>query len=103
MAIIGIFTKQENGGYTGTIQTLTFSARVTFEPATKRGDKSPDYRITCGLADYGAAWKNTSENSEYLSVHLDDPSFAAPLSCRLVKTGTEQVHSLIWERSRKRS
>jgi uncharacterized protein (DUF736 family) len=103
MATIGTFTKKENGGYTGTIQTLTFSARVTFEPSARRGDKSPDYRITCGLADYGAAWRHIGEKGEYLSVQLDDPSFAAPLSCRLVKTGTEQIHSLIWERSRKRS
>lgn len=49
MAIIGIFTKQENGGYNGTIETLTLKAQATFELLTKRGEKSPDFRITSGL------------------------------------------------------
>jgi uncharacterized protein (DUF736 family) len=103
MAIIGTFTKQENGGYTGTIQTLTTNVHVTFEPAAKRGDKSPDYRITCGLADHGAAWKHTGEHGEYLAVQLDDPSFGASVNCRLVKTGVEKGYNLIWERPRRRS
>jgi uncharacterized protein (DUF736 family) len=103
MAIIGYFSKQENGSYTGSIDTLTIKTKATFEPVQKRGEKSPDYRITFGLSEAGAAWKRTSEKGEHLSVHLDDPSFAAPVNCRLVKTGSESGHSLIWERDRKRS
>jgi uncharacterized protein (DUF736 family) len=103
MAIIGHFTKQENGGYTGSIETLTFTTRATFEPLAKRGEKSPDYRITFGLSEIGAAWEYTSKNTGYLSVRLDDPSFAAPINCRLIKTSAEQGYSLIWERDRKRS
>lgn len=102
MAIIGNFTKQENGGYVGSIETLTLKGRVTFEPLSKRGEKSPDYRITSGLADIGAAWGSTSEGASVLSVRLDDPSFAAPINCRLIKTGAEHGYSLIWERDRKR-
>jgi uncharacterized protein (DUF736 family) len=104
MAIIGIFTKQENGSYVGTIETLTFKTQATFEPLTKRGEKSPDYRITSGLTDIGAAWtRSGDEGQTSLSVRLDDPSFAAPINCRLVKTGAERSYSLIWERDRKRS
>jgi uncharacterized protein (DUF736 family) len=103
MAIIGNFTKQDNGGYGGTIETLTLQAHVTFEPLSKRGEKSPDYRVTSGSADIGAAWERTSEGASYLSVRLDDPSFPAPLNCRLTKTGAEHGYSLIWERDRKRS
>jgi uncharacterized protein (DUF736 family) len=103
MAIIGYFTKQENGTFTGTLQTLSVGARLTFEPQAKRGDKSPDFRITAGLTEHGAAWKRTSESSEHLSVRIDDPSFAVPIDCRLVKTGAEHGYSLIWERNRKRS
>jgi uncharacterized protein (DUF736 family) len=104
MATIGYFTKQENGGFTGTIETLTLSTRATFEPLAKRGEKSPDYRITIGLSDIGAAWMRTGEKSDsYLSVRLDDPSFTAPINCRLVKTGAEHGYSLIWERERKRA
>jgi uncharacterized protein (DUF736 family) len=103
MAIIGHFTKQENGGFDGTIETLAISSKATFELLTRRGDKSPDFRIVTGRSEIGAAWKRTSENSEHFSVRLDDPSFAAPINCRLVKTGVEHGYSLIWERERKRS
>jgi uncharacterized protein (DUF736 family) len=36
------------------------------------------------------------------AVTLDDPSFAEKINCRLVKTSSEQGHSLLWERSRAR-
>jgi uncharacterized protein (DUF736 family) len=103
MAIIGYFSKHENGSYTGSVETLTLKAQATFEPVQKRGEKSPDYRITFGLCEIGAAWKRTSEKGEHLSVRLDDPSFPAPIDCRLVNWGTENGHSLIWERDHKRS
>jgi len=103
MAIIGNFTKQENGGFSGSIKTLTASIWATFDPIARRGDKSPDYRIFTGLVEIGAAWEPTSEGASFLSVRLDDPSFAAPINCRLIKTGVEHGYSLIWERDRKRS
>lgn len=104
MATIGNFTKEENGAFKGNIETLTLNiVRVNFEPLAKRGDKSPDYRIFAGLAEIGAAWKRTGGNGEHLSVRIDDPSFLAPVDCRLVKTGAEHGYSLIWERDRKRS
>jgi uncharacterized protein (DUF736 family) len=103
MAIIGVFRKQDNGGFEGHFDTLTFSRNVVFAPLAKKGDKSPDYRITFGFTDMGAAWKHQGDNGEYLSVQLDDPSFPAPVSCRLVKKGEENTYSLIWERERKRS
>jgi uncharacterized protein (DUF736 family) len=65
VAIIGIFTKQENGGYNGTIETLTLKAQATFELLTKRGEKSPDFRITSGLTDIGAAWERASDGASY--------------------------------------
>ncbi len=103
MAIIGNFNKEDNGGFAGTIETLTLNAtKTSFEPLAKRGDKSPDYRIFAGLAEIGAAWKRSSNDGEYISVRIDDPSFAASVDCRLVKTGAERGYSLIWERDRKR-
>ena len=106
MATIGTFKKDGNG-YAGHIETLTLKARLTFEPTDKKSDKAPDYRvfhISDELtSEIGAAWKKTSrEGGEYLSVSLDDPSFAEKINCRLVKTGSEQGHTLFWERSRPR-
>jgi uncharacterized protein (DUF736 family) len=106
MATIGEFKKDGNG-YAGSIETLTLKAKITFEPANKKSDKAPDFRVFHIGDDFtseiGAAWKKTSkEGAEYLSVSLDDPSFAEKISCRLVKTGAELGHSLFWERQRAR-
>jgi uncharacterized protein (DUF736 family) len=106
MAIIGTFKKDGNG-FAGNIETLTLRAKITFEPTDKKGDKAPDYRVFLISDDFtaeiGAAWKKTSrEGAEYLSVSIDDPSFAEKINCRLVKTGFEQGHTLFWERQRPR-
>jgi uncharacterized protein (DUF736 family) len=104
--IIGTFKKDGNG-YAGNIETLTLRAKITFEPTDKRGDKAPDYRVFLISDDFtseiGAAWKKISrESAEYLSVSIDDPSFAEKINCRLVKTGSELGHTLFWERQRPR-
>jgi uncharacterized protein (DUF736 family) len=104
MATIGTF-KKDGAGYAGTVETLTLKAKITFEPLEKRNDSAPDFRvfqITEGFSsEIGAAWKKTSkEGAEYLSVSIDDPSFAERINCRLVKTGSEQGHTLYWERAR---
>jgi len=66
------------------------------------GEKMPDYRVTTGHTDLGAAWKRTSEaQNVYLSVQLDDPALLAPVHCALVKTGASLGYTLIWERRRK--
>ena len=106
MATIGVFTKDGNG-YAGHIETLTLRAKVTFEPAAKKGDNGPDYRVILIAGEFtteiGAAWKKTSrEGAEYLSVSIDDPSFPERINCRLVKAGSEQGHTLYWERQRPR-
>ena len=106
MAIIGTFRK-DGEGYGGNIETLTLRAKLTFEPAPKKSDNAPDFRVLNHTDDYtseiGAAWTKTSrEGAQYLSVRLDDPSFAAPINCRLIKTGSESGHSLLWERARPR-
>jgi uncharacterized protein (DUF736 family) len=103
MATIGIFTKNGDG-YVGRLTTLTLSASLAFEPVTsKKGEKSPDYRILSGESDFGAAWKKTSrEGAEYLSVSFDDPAFPAPIQCSLIKSGIEHGYRLVWERPRAR-
>ena len=96
MAIIGTFTKQD-GSFTGSLTTLTVKAKVTISPIDKTGEKAPDFRVYAGNAEIGAAWSATSkEGKAYLSVKLDDPSFATAILCRLVET--DKGHSLVWTR-----
>jgi uncharacterized protein (DUF736 family) len=105
MATIGIFTAKDNG-YEGAIETLTLKAKLSIEPAKKNGPSQPDYRVfhvtDSFKSDIGAAWKKTSQafGAEYLSLSIDDPSFPAKISCRLVKTGSEKGHTLYWDRPR---
>ncbi|WP_426031274.1 DUF736 domain-containing protein [Caulobacter sp. DWP3-1-3b2] len=100
MATIGTFTAHADGSFSGAIRTLTIDLKtVQFRPVTdKVGEKSPDFRVFAGKAELGAAWKKTSrENNDYLSVKLDDPSFAAAINAALVVI--DGAHSLVWSRS----
>ena len=97
MAIIGNFTKLENG-YTGSIKTAAVSVKAKITPAVKENDKAPDFRVFTGQCQFGAAWKRTSSaGREYLSVKLDDPSFPAPVFATLVDT-EDDGSVLIWSR-----
>ena len=96
MTIIGTFTKQDTN-YQGAIATLTLKAKVTIAPIDKSSEHAPDFRVFAGNAEIGAAWSTKSKAGKaYLSVKLDDPSFAAALQCRLVET--EKGYSLVWSR-----
>ena len=101
MATIGTFTKSDNGSLTGTVRTLTVNAKTRFAPATEKSkDNAPDFRVFAGPAEIGAAWKKTANGTEreYLSVKLDDPSFAQPIYASLVEADTTGSYNLIWSR-----
>ena len=100
MATIGTFTKDDAGNYNGAIKTLTLNVKTaTFRKVEKDNDKAPDFRIFSGQTEFGAAWQKTSrEDRSYLSVKLDDPSFAAPIYASLVDA--DEGYNLIWARSR---
>jgi len=84
MPTIGTFTKNGDG-YNGSLQTLTFNTKVKIVAVPKSGDNAPDYRVLAGTMEIGAAWRRQSAAEKpYLSVKLDDPSFAAPLNARLI-------------------
>lgn len=99
MATIGSFTKSDNG-FTGSVRTLTVNAKARFVAETKEKDTAPDFRIIAGTAEIGAAWKKTARESgrEYISVKLDDPSFAAPIYASLVEAEDDNTYNLIWSR-----
>ena len=100
MAIIGFFQATQNG-YEGTLETLALKAKISIESANKNNDKAPDYRVFQVTehfkSEIGAAWTKTSrEGAQYLSLNIDDISFATKAYCRLVKTGAEKgPHALL--------
>jgi uncharacterized protein (DUF736 family) len=98
MATIGTFTKSSDG-FTGSVKTVTLNVKATIRAAEKANDKAPDFRIFAGTIEFGAAWKRTSkEERDYLSVKLDDPSFAAPIYASLVQAEEGESFNLIWSR-----
>ena len=101
MATIGTFTQNDDGSFTGAINTLSLNVKsAQFRPNEKTRPNSPDFRIFAGKAELGAAWKETSkEGREYLSVSLDDPSFAKKIDAALVDA--DEGYNLVWSRSRR--
>lgn len=98
MPQIGTFTRNEDGVFHGTIRTITLNLEIAVRPSDKESEKAPDYRVFAGAIEFGAAWKKTSrENRVYLSLKLDDPSFAAPIYASLME-GEDGAHRLIWSR-----
>ena len=96
MATIGTFTKT-TAGFNGTIQTLNLKAKVSIAPIEKSSDAAPDYRVYVEKVEIGAAWIRTSKgNREFVSLKLDDPSFAAPIYANLIERNGQ--HDLIWSR-----
>lgn len=101
MAIIGTFSKTDDG-YVGTIRTMTINVKAKFlRNADKTNDKAPDYRVFAGGAELGTAWreKGREGDKDYLAVKLDDPSFAAPIRAALFENDGGGTGVLAWSRS----
>lgn len=100
MATIGNFTSTATG-FTGSIKTLTLNVKARLERIENPSDKGPNFRIYSGAVELGAGWQKHSEQSgrDYISVKLDDPSFAAPIYATLTEVEGEDGLQLIWSRS----
>ena len=96
MATIGTFTNQ-NGVFTGEIETISVKAQLTIKPASNDKEGAPDYRVMAGNSEIGAGWMRKSKTGRYcISVKIDDPIWQAPLYANLFERG--DVHALIWSR-----
>jgi uncharacterized protein (DUF736 family) len=95
MATIGLFIKTAHG-YRGTLHTLTLNTKLAIVEAEKRSD-GPDYRVFAGQAEVGVGWKRTDQaGRDYVSLRLDDPTFANPINANLTEIDGE--YCLIWSR-----
>lgn len=106
MATIGTFTKNSDGSFSGSIQTLSVTAKsVKIVPEDSRpSENAPSHRVMVGKAEIGAAWTKTSnEGRDYLGFKIDDPSFTAPIYANLFDDQDGSGYSLIWSRQSKRS
>jgi uncharacterized protein (DUF736 family) len=104
MPSIGRFTPAKNGGWVGSIRTLTINARLRLVPNDNRdSDNAPAFRVFVGNSRVGDAWEVRSggENPKgYLRVKLDDPSLCEPISVALFPSDDGGTAQLVWNRWR---
>lgn len=104
MATIGTFAPAKDGGWVGSIQTLTISAKLRLVPNDdRRDDNAPAFRVFAGQSRVGDAWEARSggdEPKDYLRVRLDDPSLLEPLNAALFIGEDGQSAQLVWKRRR---
>jgi len=102
MAVIGTFTPHKDGGWIGTVHTFTINIKLRFIPNDDRdNEQAPVFRIFAGRSELGAAWRqrtNGEDAREYLSVRLDDPSWAEPISAALFEMEEGKEARLVWNR-----
>lgn len=105
MAVIGAFSRAKDGGWQGTIRTLSNSIKARFVPNDdRRSETAPDFHIVSSQCDLGAAWvRRKSDQSEYLSVQLDDPAFVRPISAALFYSEDDPNANLVWRRDESRT
>lgn len=104
MPQIGTFTRNEDG-YFGNVRALTLDAKLTILPAKEAAaENAPDHRIFCDAVEVGAAWDRAGEKAgAYLSVVIDDPSFARPIRASLFRSDARNdLWTLHWNRQPKR-
>ncbi|MBX3493792.1 MAG: DUF736 domain-containing protein [Parvibaculum sp.] len=100
MSVIGMFTPTKEGGWSGTIRTLTIDAKLRFVPNDNRdSERAPAFKLYVGRSEVGAAWRDRGSEKEYLSVRLDDPVLAAPVHAALFPAEDGREAHLVWRRS----
>ena len=85
------------------IRLAEVRARVNIVPVSaKTSDDQPDYRVYAGRFELGAGWSKTSDRgNDYVSLVLDDPSFAGPLYAALMPADEPDTHRLVWSRPKR--
>ena len=101
---IGNFTLSKDGGWIGSIRTLTLDAKLRIVPNDDRAsEKAPAFRVLLGNTRIGDAWeaRTTGDTSKtYLRLRLDDPSLLEPISVALFPTDEGDKARLVWNRRR---
>ncbi len=102
MGVLGTFKQSKQGGWEGTIRTLTIERKVRLIPNdNRRTDRAPDFLLMMGWTRIGEAWESKSRADpprEYLRVEFDDPVFDAPRTAALFADQDGLTAELVWNR-----
>jgi uncharacterized protein (DUF736 family) len=104
VAIIGNLTPAKDGGWAGTIRTITIHAKLRLVPNDNRdNERAPMFLAFIGQSRVGDAWEartNTDPPKKYLQIKLDDPSWSGPISMALFPSEDGSKAQLVWSRLR---
>lgn len=104
MTMIGSFTPAKDGGWTGSIRTLTIDAKVRLVPNDNREhENAPAFRVFVGNSRIGDAWEARSGGDtprDYLRLRFDDPSLSEPITAALFPSEEGDKAQLVWNRRR---
>jgi uncharacterized protein (DUF736 family) len=97
MATIANLAKQKDGSLAGTLIIPSLNGqKIVLTPVEQKG-KGPNFRVTIGAFEAGAAWKRETEKTTYYSVVLNELILGGrPIFCALFKT--PDGYALIWDR-----
>lgn len=102
MAVIGTFTPAKDGGWVGTIRTLTIDAKVRLVPNDDRtSKKAPAFRVFVGNSRIGGAWEAKTGGlspKHYFRVKLDDPMLPGPINAAMFVSEHGDTAQLLWSR-----
>ncbi|MDE1172750.1 MAG: DUF736 domain-containing protein [Parvibaculaceae bacterium] len=101
---IGNFTLSKDGGWSGSVRTLTIDAKIRLVPNDDRSsDNAPAFRILAGTTRIGDAWeaRTGGDNPKtYWRLRLDDPALSEPLTAALFSAEDSSTAHLVWNRRR---
>lgn len=104
MPVIGIFSPAKDGGWVGTIRTLTINAKVRLVPNDDRSSrKAPAFRLVVGEVRVGEAWEARTSGlspKDYLKVKFDDPTLSEPIHAAMFASEGGDSAQLLWSRRR---
>jgi len=104
MAVIGTFTPAKDGGWVGTIRTLTIDVKVRLVPNDDRtSKKAPAFRVFVGNSRIGEAWEAKTSGlspKDYLRVRLDDPMLLESINAAVFVSESGDTAQMLWSRPR---
>lgn len=100
--VIGMFTPTKDGGWAGTIRTLTFDVKVRLVPNDNReSENAPAFQVYAGKSRVGGAWTARTGGEpprNYFRITFDGPDFAEPFTAALFPSDEGQEAQLVWRR-----
>ncbi len=100
--VIGTFAPTKDGGWSGSVRTLTIDTKLRFVPNDNRdNENAPAFRVYAGKSRVGDAWTAQTSGEapkDFLRVTFDGPDFPEPFGAALFPADEGTAAQLAWRR-----